>query len=421
MASASRTNPPRERAQAAPYFAEAACYKKQIDHPTDPSRNHPIHDEVEKIEYGDGRWVIALTLDGVSETKSQKKLVPIGRMLAWDFAKFCQTETPETMDAIVDWFRATTRNPHYAGQGATTVSLIRFDRRSGIVDGINVGDSVPLMVVDRATRGADGSAQLSRRGVVLSPLHSVPNDPRTVYKCWRSNSPFEPDGFRLALPKAFTSVWLVTMSDGFARISDAVATQLYDFRLIERVLARRYPDFVRVYLPTELAPLAPDVKRPKRGRVRFSAVRDNRPLQKAFAEHYMKASREERREMEIVDLDTMFLHTLVSAKNDPDREILGKTVEQHRASGHRTLRWLMRAPLSPRTDDRGIEVHLRQYSEAEFFSEAMIRHIQRDVGGEDSLTSRLRAFMEGLGQIGDDFCVAMIQVQRATSDPRAAR
>jgi hypothetical protein len=404
-----------------PFRAIAGCYKKQIDHPTNPARNHPIHDEVEIIEYGAGRWIIGIALDGVSETKSQKRLVPIGRMLCWDFARFCKESQPEEMQAMVDWFRASTRKPELANQGATTISLIRFDKASGTVDGLNIGDSVPLMVVERLDSGIGGHRSHPRRGAVLAPLHSVSNEPSSVYKCWRHERPFEPDGFRLKLPKDFTAVWLITMSDGFGKITDKIAGQLIDHRRVERILAKRYPDFVRVFLPEVLAPLAPGVKRPKRGRVRYSAIRHNLPLKEAFTGYYQDCKDQaERQEMETVDLDTMHLATLVNSRAQPNRKLLERTVGEYLDEYHRTLGWLARAPFNPRVDDEGIEAHLRQYVLAELFAEAMVTYLSAHLedeapsggteAGQLSLTSRLRRFVDGLGQIGDDFCAAVIRV-----------
>ena len=64
-----------------PFDTEIGIYKKQIEDLVDLSKNHPIHDAVEKISYGDGRYEIIVVLDGVSESKSSKKLVPTGRLL----------------------------------------------------------------------------------------------------------------------------------------------------------------------------------------------------------------------------------------------------------------------------------------------------------------------------------------------------
>ncbi len=401
-----------------PFGTDSACYKRQIDHPTDPSRNHPIHDWVEIVEYGDGRWIISLSLDGVSETKSEKKLVPISKDLGRGFSAFCAEQTPVTMKDIVTWFRQTTREPEYAGKGATTLSLIRFDRATGTIDGINLGDSVPLMIVQNPVRGPQGPRHTQFRAVVLAPLHTVANDHGSVYKCWRHSGPFEPDGFRLALPKKYTAVWLVTMSDGFVKVTEPVASRLYDMRVAERILAKRYPDFVRVYLPAELAHLAPGVRRPKHGRVRFSLIKDNAPLKAAFTEFYKEqAGSDERKAMEVVDLDTTFLQTLLSAKDDVDREILGKTVAQHKEQAHRTLKWLFKAPVNPRSGDRGLESYLRVYCISELFSEAMVHFIDRNADSGVSLPSRLKAFMEGLGQIGDDFCVALIRLSTNNGPP----
>lgn len=405
---------------APPFSYDVACHKRQIDHPTNPSRNHPIHDAVEMIEYGDGRWVIGLSLDGVSETKDRKKLVPIGRMLIWDFSKFCTDEQPEEINDIVSWFRQTTRDPHYAGKGATTVSLVRFDRSTGIIDGINLGDSVPLMVVQNPVAGPHGPRHTQFRAVVLAPLHTVANDPGSVFKCWGHGRPFEPDGFRLALPRKYTAVWLLTMSDGFAKVTDPVVNRLYDSRVLERILAKRYPDFVRVFLPEPLAHMAPGLRRPKHGRVRFSLIKDNAPLKQAFTEYYKgQASPEERKSMEAVDLDTTFLQTLLAAKDDDSREILGKTVKQHRGDAHRTLKWLFKAPVNPQEGDRGFEAYLRVYCRSELFGEAMVHFIDRNADSGISLSRRLRAFMEGLGKIGDDFCVALIRLTANTGPPPA--
>jgi len=416
MGDVAQANPP--NGSPPPFGTDVACYKRQIDHPTDPARNHPIHDAVEMIDYGDGRWIIGLSLDGVSETKDQKKLVPIGRMLSWDFSKFCSDERPEQMNDIVAWFRQTTRNPHYAGKGATTVSLIRFDRHTGVIDGINLGDSVPLMIVQNPVAGPQGPRHTQFRAVVLAPLHTVANDTGSVYKCWRHGVPFEPDGFRLALPRKYTAVWLVTMSDGFVKVNESVAHRLYDFRVLERILAKRYPDFVRVFLPEPLVHMAPGVRRPNHGRVRFSLIKDNAPLKQAFTEYYKdRASPEERKSMEVVDLDTTFLQTLLSAKDDDSREILGKTVKQHKKDAHRTLKWLFKAPVNPRVGDRGFESYLRVYCMSELFGEAMVHFIDRNADSGTSLSRRLRAFMEGLGKIGDDFCVALIRLAAATGPP----
>ncbi len=408
----------RPNGSAPPFTTEVACHKRQIDHPTDPSRNHPIHDAVENIEYGDGRWSIAISLDGVSETKNRKKLVPIGRMLGWDFSKFCTEENPETMKDIVAWFRQTTRDPHYQDQGATTLSLIRFDRHTGIIDGINLGDSVPLMIVQNPVAGPKGPRHLQLRAVVLAPLHTVANDPGSVFKCWRHGGPFEPDGFRLALPRKYTAVWLVTMSDGFVKVTESVTKRLYDSRVVERILAKRYPDFVRVYLPEALTHLAPEIRRPKHGRVRFSLIQDNAILKEAFTDHYKALTDPtERLAMDVVDLDTTFLQTLLAAKDDEGREILGKTVAQHKAQAHRTLKWLFKAPANPQLGDRGFESYLRVYCRSELFGEAMVHFIDRNADSGISLSKRLHAFMEGLGKIGDDFCVALIRLTANTGPP----
>jgi hypothetical protein len=322
------------------------------------------------------------------------------------------------MQLIVQWLRRTTQEAKYGGQGATTLSLIRFDRHTGIIDGINLGDSVPLMIVQNPVAGPEGPRHTKFRAVVLAPLHSVANDPGSVFKCWRHGGPFEPDGFRLALPGKYVAVWLVTMSDGFAKVTESVANRLYDSRVVERVLAKRYPDFVRVYMPEALGHLAPEVRRPNHGRVRFSAIKDNAALKAAFTDYYKdQAGPDERRAMEVVDLDTTFLQTLLSARGDEQREILGKTVKQHRQEAHRTLKWLFKAPVNPRAGERGFESYLRGYCLAELFGEAMVDFIDRNADSGISLSRRLRAFMEGLGKIGDDFCVGLIRLAAVTAPP----
>ena len=67
-------------------------------------------------------------------------------------------------------------------------------------------------------------------------------------------------------------------------------------------------------------------------------------------------------------------------------------------------------------DDAGVEVYLRQYAVAELFTESMVTHLSHHYAPETgdtsrTLTSLLRDFVEGLGQIGDDFCVGMIRIE----------
>ena len=153
------------------------------------------------------------------------------------------------------------------------------------------------------------------------------------------------------------------------------------------------------------------------GRVRFSTIKDNAPLKAAFTSYYRdRAGPTEQHEMEVVDLDTMFLQTLIQARGEDGRLILGRTVHDHLEHGHRTLRWLTKAPYNPRNDDAGVEAYLRQYAVAELFTESMIAHLSHHYAPESgepsrALTSLLRDFIEGLGQIGDDFCVGLIRIE----------
>ena len=394
------------------YRIETAIYKKQIDHPENPAKNHPIHDAVEKIVYAGGRFVFGLVLDGVSETKSQKKLVPIGRMLCWDLARYCAQESPSDLEQIIDWFRESTGKPEYMNKGATTVSLIRFDRKTGIIDGFNLGDSVTMMVVEQAGT-YKGKPRMIRRAAVLAPLHSVANECNVVYQCWRHNRPFEPDRFKLSFPKQLSRIHLVAMSDGFAKITTKVANEIYDHLRAERILTKRYPDFVRVYLPESLADLAPDVKRPPMGRVAFSQVSENQDLKKAVRLHFQGgATAQEKLELSRVDLNTMHLRSLIQARDEPERLILGRPVRELLERSHRTLKWLTKAPFNDRGDDRGIEEHLRQYLMAELFTERMIQRLAQDEEDGVALSKRLHSFGESLGQIGDDFSVAVLQISR---------
>lgn len=400
-----------------PYATEVGIYKKQIDHRTDPSKNHPIHDAVERIRYGRDRFDLIVVLDGVSESKSERKLVPIGRMLAWDLARFCQTESPVELELLVEWFAATTENPKYQGKGNTTVSLLRFDRATGRVDGMTAGDSPALFALDRwETDPEDGSRDLQCAAEVLAPMHCVANYPGVIYNGWRYGVPFQPSTFHFQLPDEWETAYLVAMSDGYGKISDAVAAELYDYNEADRILANRFPDFARVYLPASLHQrFAPDVDRGVEGRVRRVDIAHLDALWEAISDYYDQgASEDERRELEVMDLDCEALRETI--RRDPEAlHLHGRTGTEILAKSHKSLEWMRQARYMEAEDELGLEEYLRQYVMAELFVEAMITEMYDPEAPNVGLPSRLHAFGERLGQIDDDFSVAIVRVAPPTA------
>ena len=395
-----------------PYDTEIGIYKKQIEDLVDPSKNHPIHDAVEKISYGGGRYDIIVVLDGVSESKSSKKLVPIGRLLSWDLARFCLDTTPEDIGSLVDWFRTTSEDEKYKGKGNTTVALLRFDRATGEVDGFAAGDSVALLAVDRYDGDGDGQDELVCRAEVVVPMHCVANYPGVIYNGWRFGVPFEPETFRFQLPDKWVNAYLVAMSDGYGKISERMVTELYDFNEVDQTLAQRYPDFARIYLPESLAKLVPEARRTPDGRVLRAAIAHHEALWQAFGEYYdHEATEQERQELEVIDLDCRALRRLYR-DTGPDALINGRSPEEIFASSHRSLRWMTQARYMDAEDETGLEEHLRQYVMAEQFTVAMISHMYDADESKRALHLRLHAFGERLGPVGDDFSVAMMRIRR---------
>jgi hypothetical protein len=396
------------------YDTEIGIYKKQIDDPVDPSKNHPIHDAVERIRYGGGRYDIILVLDGVSESKSVRKLVPIGRMLSWDLARFCQDESPAELQQLMDWFRGTTSEPKYRGKGNTTVAFLRFDRATGHVDGFTAGDSVLLLALDRQRPDDQGEPELRCLAEVLAPMHCVANYPGVIYNGWRHGVPFEPEPFHFQLPQDWVNAYLVAMSDGYGKIGDEVADRLYDYNEADQILARRFPDFAQVYLPEVLHRAhAPEVARSPEGRVRYADIAHHQRLWEAIGAYYdERASAEERRELELIDLDCVGLRQVV--RQDPAQvEIHGKSGTRLLEESHKTLRWMRQARYMEHEDELGLEEYLRQYVMAELFTEAMIAEMFDAAGPADPLPSRLHSFGESLGPVGDDFSVALMRIHRS--------
>ncbi len=396
-----------------PYLTEIGIYKKQIEDLVDPSKNHPIHDAVEKISYGGGRYEIIVVLDGVSESKSSKKLVPIGRMLSWDLARFCLDTAPEEIGALVDWFRTTTLDDKYRGKGNTTVALLRFDRETGEVDGLVAGDSVALLAVDRLHSDEEGEEELGCRAEVVAPMHCVANYPGVIYNGWRHGVPFEPETFRFQLPEDWVDAYLVAMSDGYGKISEQVSNVLYDYNEVDQTLAKRYPGFARIYVPESLVELAGQVRRSREGRVRRAAIADHTELWQAIGEYYdTRATEQEKRELEIIDLDCRGLRDLM-LKKGPDVRIHGQSPEEIFETSHRSLRWMSQARYMEAEDETGLEEHLRSYVMAEHFIAAMISDMYDSDDEDKPLHLRLHAFGESLGPVGDDFSVALMRIRRA--------
>ena len=396
-----------------PYDTEIGIYKKQINDVVDSSKNHPIHDAVEKISYGNGQYDIILVLDGVSESKSSKKLVPIGRMLAWDLARFCQDTEPTDINALIEWFKTTTEEPKYKGKGNTTVALLRLDRSTGHVDGFTAGDSVALLAVDRLRDDDKGEPELRCVAEVVASLHCVANYPGVIFNGWRHGVAFEPESFSFQLPNDWEHAYLVAMSDGYGKISDAVASEIYDFNEADQILARRFPDFARVYLPESLVKQAQGVRRSPDGRVLRAAIVHREELWEAIAAYYDEhATETERQELELIDLDCRGLVDLLK-KPSAELKINGKSAGEIFASSHRSLRWMTQARYMDAEDEVGLEEYLRQYVMAELFTEAMISRMYETEGGDKPLHLRLHAFGEYLGDVGDDFGVALMKIRRS--------
>lgn len=402
--------------QAYPYDVEVGLYKKQIEDREDPSKNHPIHDAVEKVIYGGGRYEIVLVLDGVSESKSAKKLVPIGRMLSWDLARFCQEQAPTELSPFVDWFRSTTEDPRYQGKGNTTVAFLRFDRTNGRVDGFTAGDSPVLLALDRLEAGESGLEEVRCLAEVLAPLHCVANYPGVITNGWRHGTPFAPSVFHFQLPEAWETAYLVAMSDGYGKIGEDVARALYDYNEADQILAARFPDFAQVFLPASLHRLAPELPRSPEGRVLRAALASHEALWAALSDFYdHEATEAEQRELEVIDLDCRALREL--ARKPPEAvTINGRSGEEILASCHKTLVWMREARYMENEDESGLEEYLRQYVMAELFVEAMIGELYDPTAPALPLGRRLHAFGERLGPVADDFSVAVARITRATPE-----
>jgi hypothetical protein len=224
---------------------------------------------------------------------------------------------------------------------------------------------------------------------------------------------FKPEPFHFQLPQDWVNAYLVAMSDGYGKISDEVADRLYDYNEADQILAQRFPDFARVYLPEALhREHASEVPRSPEGRVRYADIAHHQALWDAIGDYYdQQATSEERQELELIDLDCVGLRQVV--REEPDQVCVhGKSGAQLLADSHKTLSWMRQARYMPHEDELGLEEYLRQYVMAELFTEAMISEMFDAARPTDTLPARLHAFGESLGPVGDDFSVALMKILR---------
>jgi hypothetical protein len=367
------------------------------------------------IEYDEGRYALAVTLDGVSESSSaDKKTVSIGRKLGWDLSRYCREKNPATMDQFDEWFASTVTNSEYDKMGSTTVAMARFDAQTGAIDGMNIGDSYVLMATER-----DGKCEVQ----VLAPLHCVSNDPGIIYKGWRFGHQFEPVIFEGQAPEHWTNLYLITMSDGFQKILDEIQERIIDFNEAEDILARRFPVFARVYLPEPLRGDWPDLRVDRDGRIPYHEATQRPELMEAIGKYHSPASDDELTELLTVRLDCSQIRRLMLNSRGPGEDAV--KARKFIQASHPTLGWTFEARYAENLDEWGLEETLRQYVTAELFVRGMLEEMYPDPTDTSNMQHRLRNFINSLGPIADDFSVSMMRILRDTgrrpppSDPAA--
>ena len=172
--------------------------------------------------------------------------------LAWDLEVFCREQKPVEMHRIAQWFSDSVSNPAYQGKGATTIALLRFHHQTGAIDGLSVGDSPVLLAV--RTNGAI-------QAQVLAPLHIVANDPGAITRQWRYGLKLEVTVFECGLPQPAHQVYLVTMSDGYTKLSDRDTLRLMHDDLLDATAAEFFPYFTKVYPPQAILEKYPPEQR----------------------------------------------------------------------------------------------------------------------------------------------------------------
>lgn len=385
---------------------ESALSRRQINDIHAPERNHPIHDAAAAFSYRDGEddWSVVVTLDGVSESKSaEEETVQVSRELAWDLEVFCREQKPREMHDIAQWFSDSVSNPVYQGKGATTIALLRFHHQTGAIDGLSVGDSPVLLAV----RTKD-----SLKAQVLAPLHIVANDPGAITRQWRYGLKLEVTVFACDLPQPADQVYLVTMSDGYTKLSDRDTLKLMHDDLLDATAAEFFPYFTKVYPPEVILQRYPSLKPDADGAVPYCRLQECENIWDALAAVYETADEAVRRQMAVVDFDVDLLYLYYRDPEEAARRI-GARLEDIETSCHPALSWMRHAEYNPAKDERELEGYLREYVQATVFTQSFLDIVTdvRSMGfGCPPLQQRLRNFVEGLDPIGDDFSIAMLQV-----------
>ncbi len=387
---------------------ESAVSKRQINDIHAPERNHPIHDAASAFSYrdGDDDWSVVVTLDGVSESKSaDEDTVQVSRELAWDLEVFCRDQKPREIHRIAQWFADSVSNPAYQGKGATTISLLRFHHQTGAIDGLSVGDSPALLAV-RTKAGEPPRAQ------VLTPLHIVANDPGAITRQWRYGLKLEVTVFECGLPQPAHQVYLVTMSDGYTKLSDRDTLRLMHDDLLDATAAEFFPYFTKVYPPQAILEKYPRLQPDADGAVPYYRLAECEGIWDALAGVYETADEATRQQMAIVDFDVDLLYLYYRNPEEAARQ-LGVPREEIEHSCHPALSWMRHAEYNPAKDERELEGYLREYVQATVFTQGfldIITDVRSAAFDRPSLQKRLRDFVEGLDPIGDDFSIALLEV-----------
>ncbi|MBU1243005.1 hypothetical protein KKD52_18370 [Myxococcota bacterium] len=385
---------------------ESAVAKRQINDVKAPERNHPIHDAATVFAYRDegDDWSVVITFDGVSESKSaQEETVQVARELAWELEVFCRDRKPRDIREFARWFSDSASNTVYEGKGATTISLLRFHHQSGAIDGLAVGDSPALLVVQNEDQ---------LRAQVLTPLHVVVNDPSSITRQWRYGLPLEITVFQCDLPQPASKVYLVTMSDGYQKLSDQDTVRLMDDDVLDSTASDFFPFFTRVYPPEAILAKYRNLKPDLDGAVPFFRLISCPGVWEAMSEVYETADEKTRRNMAIVDFDVDLVYAYY--KNPAHvSEMLGIPEEEIIQSCHPSLTWMRSADFNPAKDESDLEGYLREYVQATVFTQSFLE-IVTDVRSTSfdrpSLQKRLLNFVDQLDPIADDFSIAMLEI-----------
>ncbi|MBU1218944.1 hypothetical protein KKF34_10815 [Myxococcota bacterium] len=390
-----------------PWKIEPAFYKLKINDVNNPQRNHPLHDSATVFSYAKDRFHIAVTFDGVSESREKDKdLVNISRELEWDLESYCRKSSPEDIHQIADWFKNSINNEKYSGMGATTISLLRFDCQTSIIDGICVGDS-PAAIGRSVVRGGEEIIEAQ----ILTALHSVANDPGIITRQWKYGKNLDLTVFSTVIPQSET-VFLVTLSDGYGKLSDKDVVRLVDDDLQDSKVAVFFPDFARVYLPGAVYNKFPELRPDCEKSVSYYQVSKNPEIMSFLASIYDTLTPSEKKLAATVDLDTnslfQFYRNPGSFKNED-----GDDADTVLSRSHPALAWMLGAPYNDARDETGLDDYLREYIIAELFIVSMLEEVYfSSLETGENLQRSLKSFFDGLGPIADDFSVAMFTLKK---------